>query len=228
MLLYLGQGLYGTLHRRPFTIERPIQFSVTDIQRMRPLFRDVNMKEMYFERRDDSDFEKLVTSDEICELEEPKPELLPDRPTPSVLDVDYIPDYIPIKLETDESTQLIGHLIQQPAPIAKSIKQEIIDNAAHNIVECHSTSCALKQYVQQKDISTGLKLSDVRSLADADTQSYGPPVIKLEPQWDPTADWDPTPAQAVEAVESGKATSNTDATQRPTEDVLQKHLHPKT
>ena len=41
-LLYLGNNLYGTLRRKPFTLERPLKFNLNNMQRMRPIFMDLN------------------------------------------------------------------------------------------------------------------------------------------------------------------------------------------
>ena len=151
------------------------------MQQMHPLFRDVNLGRMYFEHHTDSEFELLLQSEEVEEIAEQKPDLLPDRPTMDILHEDYIPDYIPIKLEKECDQNIVGHIIQQPPLLAKSMKQEIIDTAAHNIVQRHSSSCALTQYVQQMDSTLGLQISDIHSLAQADKQVHGIPLVKLEP-----------------------------------------------
>ena len=56
-MLYLGNNLYGTLRRKPFTPERPIQFHLPDIQRMRLLHRDVKEHKLHLEICMDSDYE---------------------------------------------------------------------------------------------------------------------------------------------------------------------------
>ena len=39
-LLYLGNNLYATLRRHPFTLERPLEVKVKDIQKSRQLIED--------------------------------------------------------------------------------------------------------------------------------------------------------------------------------------------
>ena len=99
ILLYLGNNLYGVWRRRPFTLERPVQTILDDTQWMRPLYMDVNLNTMYFEVCKDSSYESVIQEEEIEIPLEQKPELLPDVTTQSVLDPDYVPDYLPIKQE---------------------------------------------------------------------------------------------------------------------------------
>ena len=147
VLLYLGNNLYGVLRWRPFTLERPVQCILDDTQKMRPLYVDINTSLMYLEVRKDSSYEKVIQEEEIEIPEEQKPELLLDVPTLSILDPDFVPDFLPIKDEPEWDQTVVGHLITQPGPIAKEIKQEL-----------------------QKGLS-GIRIEDVRSLLDVDEQS---------------------------------------------------------
>ena len=167
VFLYLGNNLYGILRRRPFTLERPVLTLLDDIQKMRPLFVDTNLYTMYFEVRKDSSYESLIQEEEIEIPPEQKPELLPDVVTRSVLDPDFVPDYLPIKEEPNWDQSVVGHIIDQPGLIAKEIKQELLDTAAQSIASKHSSSCQINQFVQGKGV-TGIRIEDVRSLLDAD------------------------------------------------------------
>ena len=64
-LLYLGNNIYGILRRRPFSLEQLIPFDLNDIQHVCPLIYDVNEHQMFFELRLNSDYEWLITEDEI-------------------------------------------------------------------------------------------------------------------------------------------------------------------
>ena len=178
-LLYLGNNLYGILRRRPFTLERPIQTLLDDTQCMRPLFVDANMNTMYFEMRKDSSYETAIQEEEIEIPAEQKPELLPDVPMMSILDPDYVPDYLPVKREPEWDQAVVGHLIDQPGPIAKEIKQELLDTAAQSIASKHTSSCQLTQFVHEREF-TGFRIEDVRSLLHADEQSDLTSVINKE------------------------------------------------
>ena len=167
-LLYLGNNLYGTLHRKPFTLERPLKFDLNDMQRMRPIFTDLNTNCMYFEIHKDSDFEQLLRDEEIFDVEEPKPELLPETSTPHILHPDYPPKGVTIKQEPPDATSsIIGKIISQPACVARGIKQELLDSATQSIVEKHSSTCQINQFIQEHGI-TGLCIEDVRTLITAD------------------------------------------------------------
>ena len=82
---------------------------------------------MYFEVHKDSSYEKVIQEEEIEIPEEQKLEFLPDVPTLSILDPDFVPDFLPIKDEPEWDQTIVGHLITQPGPIAKEIKQELLD-----------------------------------------------------------------------------------------------------
>ena len=125
VLLYLGNKLYGVLRHKPFTMEWPVTIDLDDTQRMRLMHRDHNLHEAYLEMRINSAYEWYIREDEIDQLEPPKP--VPNITSPTVFDIDYVP----IKQESsdtysaEESTSVvIGHLLHQPASVAKEIKQE--------------------------------------------------------------------------------------------------------
>ena len=105
---------------------------------MCPLYVDVNTSEMYFEVHTDSSFKSIVQEEEIYVPEQPKPDLLPDVPTLSVLDSDYVPDYLPIKQESVWDQSVVGHIINQPGAVTQEIKQEMLDTMAQSIAELHS------------------------------------------------------------------------------------------
>ena len=169
-LLYLGNNLYATLRRHPFSLERPIPFDLEDIQTMRQLEYDINERYMYFEMRIGSDYETLVQNEEVM----PVPDIklfastgLPIQPK-SVLDKDYLPSGITIKQEPGmqgiPSHRVIGQIIDQPDDVAKLIKQELIDSTVKDIAEKHSASCALNVFVQEHGGASGLGIEDIQSL----------------------------------------------------------------
>ena len=170
IFLYLNNNLYGILRRRLFTLERPVQSILDDTQRMHPLYVHTNTSVMYFEVQKDSSYETVIQEEEIEIPAEQKPDILPDVPTCSILDPDYVPDYLPIKKEPVWDQSVVSHLIDQPGPIAKEIKQELLDSAAQLIASKHSSSCQLSQFVHEKGV-TGLRIEDVQSLIDVDEQS---------------------------------------------------------
>ena len=73
----------------------------------------------------DSSFERTVTAEEIYLLPEQKPAMLLDVPTRSILDPDYIPDFIPdlslVKEEPVDPSRkrdfgIVGHIINPASP----------------------------------------------------------------------------------------------------------------
>ena len=132
---------------------------------------------MYFELRMNSDYERLITEDEILITPDIKPQLLPATKPTSILDPDYEPPGVFVKEEPPEQDQpdqpthrTIGELITQPDYIGKAIKQELIDTtaAAWAITHKHSPSCDLNKYVEMHGGIGSLQIEDVRSLVRAD------------------------------------------------------------
>ena len=189
VMLYLGNNLYGTLRHKPFTLDRPIQFLLQDIQRMRLLHHDVRQHKLHLEICMDSDYELLLNEEEIIPLAETKPELLPESATPTLFDADYIPpgtDFSEptIKTEAFENLNIIGHITNQPPLLAKQIKQEFIDTAAYNVLQKHTHECALNKFVQERQSEMGLHIEDIRTLITADNSTNIR--IKSEPTEPPT------------------------------------------
>ena len=138
ILLYIGNNLYGLLRHRPFSIEWPIPLNIDDIQCMRPLYQDWNTKILYFKKHINSDYELLIWEEEVEDIKEIKPELLPDVAIKNVFDPDYLADFLPIKSEPfdhQEPSNVIGQIIAQPPKIAKDIKHELLDNTTKSIAE---------------------------------------------------------------------------------------------
>ena len=81
----------------------------------------------------------------------------------------------------EESTSaVIGHLLHQPASVAKEIKQELINCAAHTITGRHTESCQIAQFVSDKgSSSSALQIEDVRSLLNADKAATVEALTKL-------------------------------------------------
>ena len=128
---------------------------------------DVNTNHMYFEIHKNSDFEQLFRDEEICDMEQPKPELLPDVPTPNILHPEYLSKSITIKKEPlDPTSSIIGEIISQPAQVARDIKQKMLDSTTQAIVEKHSSSCQINQFIHEHG-STGIRIEHVRSLITA-------------------------------------------------------------
>ena len=143
-LLYIGNNLYATLRRRPFSLYRPLEINIKDIQKSHQLIWDRVEGTLRLEMQVDSSYESLVRDDEICKLLDQKPELLPEVPTMSILDPDYVPDFLPdisfMKSEPVDTTgtvdyNIIGQIIKKPATESKAIKQEFIDEAAQALVK---------------------------------------------------------------------------------------------
>ena len=100
---------------------------------------DTHEHKLYLEIRIYSDFELLLNEEEIVPFVQPKPKLLPETSKASLFDVDYIPpsadDVKPvIKTEPSDNTNIIGHITSRPPHLAKQIKQEVIETAAHNVL----------------------------------------------------------------------------------------------
>ena len=118
--------------------------------------------------RIDSAYERYVCDEEIDELEPAKP--APNMTSPTVFDIDYVP----VKQESSDSAEentsvVIGHFLHQPADVAKKIKQELINCAAHTIAGRHTESCEIAQFVSDKGSSCStLQIKDVRSLLSAE------------------------------------------------------------
>ena len=67
---------------------------------------------------------------------------------------------------------MIGEIINQPSHVAKEIKQELLDNAAEEVVKQHSTECALTKFFTERQSETRLRIEDVRSLVTTDQASH--------------------------------------------------------
>ena len=129
---------------------------------------DLNTNRMYFEIHKNSDFEQLLRDEEIFNVEEPKPELLPETSTPHILHPDYLPKGVIIKQEPPDATSsIIGEIISQPTFVARVIKQELLDSPTQSIVEKHSSTCQINQFIQEHRV-TGLHIEDVQTLITAD------------------------------------------------------------
>ena len=61
---------------------------------MRLLHRDIHEHKLHLEICMDSEYEILLNEEEIIPLAEPKPELLPESATPTLFDLDYIPQVL--------------------------------------------------------------------------------------------------------------------------------------
>ena len=183
-LLYLGNNIYGILRCRPFTLERPIPFDLDNMQHVRPLTYDNNVHHMFLKLRMNSDYERLVTEEEILIPPDIKPQITPVTNTKSILDADYNPPATFIKeepVEQDQTTQrTIGELITQPDYIAEAIKQKMIDTtaAALAITHKHSPTCDLNRYVEMHGGIDSLQIKDVRSLLRTD-QAVFPEMIPV-------------------------------------------------
>ena len=162
---------------------------------------------MYFELWMNSDYEQLITEDEILITPDIKPQLPPATKPTSILDPDYEPPGVFVKEEPPEQDQpdqpthrTIGELITQLDYIAKVIKQELIDTTAvaWAITHKHSSSCDLNKYVEMHGGIGSLQIKDVRSLVRAD-QAVFPEMIPVQ----------------TEAVSSSVADTQTAATTLP-------------
>ena len=144
---------------------------------------------MYFEMHLNSEYEMLVTEEEITTPEDVKPIIVSPPAAPSIFDASYEPATTEIKKEPEDlsahslTSRSIGELIiTQPDFIARSIKQEILHTAATamEISAKHSPSCELNRFVDTHGGISGLQIEDVRSLVLAD-QSVFPERIPIEP-----------------------------------------------
>ena len=174
-LLYLGNNIYGILRRRPFSIECPIPFDLDDMQKVCPLTYDDNNRHMFFEIRLNSDYELLVTEDEIFNPPDVKPVIAPAPKHITILDADYVPPGIYIKEEPVEepgetTNWTIGEIISQPDYKAKAIKQEMLDTTmtAMDITHKHSSTCEFNKYVERHGGIDNLQIEDIRTLIQAD------------------------------------------------------------
>ena len=89
-LLYLGNNIYRILRHHPFSLECPIPFDLDDMQKIHPLTYDDNIRPMFFEIRMNSDYELLVTEDEIFSPPDVKPIITSALTSISILDADYV------------------------------------------------------------------------------------------------------------------------------------------
>ena len=151
-------------------MERLVTIDLDDTQQMRLMHCDHNLHKAYLEMRINSAYECYVCEEEIDQLEPPKP--VPNITSPTVFDIDYVP----IKQESSETysaeestSAVIGHLLHQPASVAKEIKQELINCAAHTIAGRHTESCQIAQFVSDKGSNSSVfHIEDVRNLLSAD------------------------------------------------------------
>ena len=136
---------------------------------------------MYFEMRLNSEYEMLVTEEEITSPGDVKPIISTDPTVPTISDANYKPAITQIKNEPEDqqvhsmASRSIGELIiTQPDFIAKSIKQEMLDIAATvmEISAKHSPSCELNQFVDTHGGISGLQIEDVCSLVLADQSVF--------------------------------------------------------
>ena len=138
----------------------------------------------------DGEFKRCVQDNKIDELAEQKWELLPEEQILDVFDVDYEPPLEPdltlVKSEPVETgnSLKVGHIINQPAGIARAIKQELIDSAVQSVVEHHSSECELREYVQSQG-QAGLCIEVVQTLINADQLAQVQPTSQNMPQLDP-------------------------------------------
>ena len=182
--LYLGNNIYGILRHWPFSLECPIPFDQDDIQKVHPLTYDHNIRHMFFEIRMNSDYELLVTEDEIFSPPDVKPIITPALNNTTILDADYVPPGTFIKEEPAEPGQTtyrtIGELISKPDHIAKAIKQEMLDTTmtAIDITHKHSSTCELNKYVERHGGIDNLPIEDIRTLVQAD-QAVFPEMISM-------------------------------------------------
>ena len=147
LLLYLGKNLYGELHRRPFRILIEPKLNLSEIQATRPLFRDKKKHDMWVVVLRMTDYEPCIRPEEITEITEIKQET--DEVNVSLFSDSYAAN---IKVEPDWSSKptgiKIGHLTISPGNVSKEIKQELIDCSPSEILERHSSTCAVSQLVQ--------------------------------------------------------------------------------
>ena len=140
---------------------------------------------MFFEIRMNSDYELLVTEDEIFNPTDTKPTTAMDPKHLTVLDADYVPPGIYIKEDPSEERsetthQTIGEIITQLDYIAKAIKQEVLDTTttAIDITHKHSSTCELNKNVEMHGGIDNLCIEDIRTLIQAD-QAVFPEMIPV-------------------------------------------------
>ena len=177
VLLYLGNNLYGIVRRLPYSLDRATPVSFGDMHQMRPLFQDDNVRRLYMLININSDFERAIRDDEIEELQEQKPELLPETQRTDVFHLDYVPKP-EIKKEPLDSyyQEVIGSIITMLENITCEIKEELLDNQVQALLQHHSEGCELSHYVHQCDMRSGLHIEDVRTLLQVEL----PPVTEEE------------------------------------------------
>ena len=85
-------------------------------------------------------------------------------------------EYAAVKVEpeeerytAEESTRIIiGHLLNQPADVAKNIKQELLDTTAQQVLGRHESECEISQYLRTRD-SEGINVQDIQKALTAET-----------------------------------------------------------
>ena len=83
-------------------LEHPIPFDLDDIQRVRPLTYDNNTCQMYFEMRLNSEYEMLVTEEEIMTPIDVKPIISTDPTASTIFDANYNQAISQIKKEPED------------------------------------------------------------------------------------------------------------------------------
>ena len=141
VLLYLGNNLYGELHRRPFSINIAPKLKLHEVQATRPIFRDNKAHVMWVVVLRTTEFETSIRPDEITEIDI-QPDL--DDLNKTLFSDSYA---AAIKIEPSESGIKIGHLTISPSNVTKEVKQELIDSTPREILERHSTTCEVSKLV---------------------------------------------------------------------------------
>ena len=172
ILLYLGNNLYAVLCRLPFSLDQPSPTDLEDIHQMQPLtITNSPERWMYIEGRINSLFEQslrdeeIVWDEEIEELPEQKPELLPTVGPIDILHPHYIPPGIKQEVVDAQydTSDIRGTEINLPGPLAKDAKQEMLDTTLQDIAVHHSESCAITMYLKskKKENTLGLQIENV-------------------------------------------------------------------
>ena len=169
ILLYLGNNLYAVLHCLPFSLDQPSPTDLEDIHQMQPLTISKSPEcQMYIEVRINSLFERSLQDEEIQELPDQKPELLPTASTVDILHPDYIPPRVKQEIEDVQydTSNIIGTVINLPGPLAKDVKQEILDNTFLDTSLHYSESYAITKYLKskEKENTLGLQIENVRTV----------------------------------------------------------------
>ena len=179
LLLYLGNNLYGELHRRPFRILVEPKLNLSEMQATRPLFRDTKEHVMWVVVLRTTDYEPCIRPEEITEITEIKQET--DEVNVSLFSDSYAAD---IKVEPDWSSKptgiKIGHLTISPSNISKEIKQELIDYSPSEILERHSSMCAVSQLVQHSQQPPDMQ-EHVNPETECDTSDSNETIILDKP-----------------------------------------------